>query len=348
MPVPRPILMQSDWQLTSNEASASSRSRKTSTMAISETREKNSSQRSSPSSEIRRLRRQSKGLLSRTESLSSSPRLISSTKDQKTYKRRKRTSKKKQPTTPIHPLLESIGVTELPPLLQNMGVTPEALDRMGQDELREIVKRVQTLSRRLRYAGPQNDDELWHWVKRELGAELPRVSVCPDHTAPFKVLADLYFERTSAVLVLANRGGAKTFIVACLHFVNSTYKPGCESLSFGATEGQGRRCYGHIEDWCYKKDPETGRRTSEVRPFIRDKPLKTHTVWNTGSVIEVVAGSENAVSGPHPAKAHADEIDLMERGVWNQSRGMAVTNPASGQLPSWMKRFNGMIPPQDI
>jgi hypothetical protein len=219
---------------------------------------------------------------------------------------------------------------------------------MAQDDLREIVKRVQILSRRLRYAGPQNDDELWEWVKKELGAEIPRVSVCPDHVAPFKLLADLYFERTSAALALANRGGSKTFIVACLHFVNSTYKPGCESLSFGATEGQGRRCYGHIEDWCYEKDKETGRRTDTVRNFIRDKPLKTHTVWKTGSVIEVVAGSENAVSGPHPAKAHADEIDLMERGVWNQSRGMAVTNKASGPLPDFMKRFNGMIPPQDI
>lgn len=31
------------------------------------------------------------------------------------------------------------------------------------------------------------------------------------------------------------------------------------------------------------------------------------------------------VSGPHPAKAHADEIDLMEEPVWNQSRGLAVT-----------------------
>jgi hypothetical protein len=306
-------------------------------MAISETREKNSSQRSSPSSEIRQLRRSLK------EQQSPKKRKSPTRKSSKT--RRKRSSNQ---TKTIHPLLQSIGVTELPPLLQRMGVTPEALDQMDENSLREIVKRVRTLSRRLRYAGPQNDDELWEWVKRELGAEIPRVAVCPDHVAPFKVLADLYFERTSAVLVLANRGGAKTFIVACLHFVNSTYKPGCESLSFGATEGQGRRCYGHIEDWCYKKDPETGRRTNEVRPFIRDKPLKTHTVWNTGSVIEVVAGSENAVSGPHPAKAHADEIDLMERGVWNQSRGMAVTNQATGPLPPFMKRFNGMIPPQDI
>ena len=133
-----------------------------------------------------------------------------------------------------------------------------------------------------------------------------------------------------------------------LHFLNSTYKPGCESLSFGATEGQGQRCYQHIEDWCYQRDPETGRRTKVVKDFIEDKPLKSHTVWKTGSRVEVVAGSENAVSGPHPAKAHADEIDMMEEPVWNQSRGMAVSLPAKGPLPSFMSHFHGIIPPQDI
>jgi hypothetical protein len=213
--------------------------------------------------------------------------------------------------------------------------------------LRDIVSRVSTLSRRLRYEGPSNDDELHAWVKVNIGVDIPREPVCEDHVAPFQFLADLYFERVGSALALANRGGSKTFIVACLHFLNSTYKSGCESLSFGATEAQGNRCYGNIEDWCYERDKETGRRTDKVLPFIRDKPKKSSTVWKTGSTVEVVAGSENAVSGPHPAKSHADEIDQMERGVWNQSRGMAVTNRATGPLPHWMD-FDGMIPPQDI
>jgi hypothetical protein len=213
--------------------------------------------------------------------------------------------------------------------------------------LRDIVQRVKTLSQKLRYEGPSNDDELHAWVITNIGVDIPREPVCEDHVAPFQLLADLFFERVGSALALANRGGSKTFIVACLHFLNSTYKPGCESLSFGATEAQGNRCYGNIEDWCYVRDPTTGRRTDTVLPFIRDRPKKSQTVWKTGSVVEVVAGSENAVSGPHPAKSHADEVDQMERGVWNQSRGMAVTNRASGPLPSWMD-FDGMIPPQDI
>ena len=229
-----------------------------------------------------------------------------------------------------------------------MGLTLEVLEKMDEHSLREIVRRIQILSRKLRYDGPQNDDELHFWVKQNLRVDIPRVAVCPDHVAPFTFLADLYFERTSAGLALANRGGAKTFIVACLHFLNSTYKPGCESLSFGDSEAQGQRCYQHIEEWCYKRDPDTDRLTNEVKDFIKDKPLKSHTEWKTGSRVEVVAGSLSAVSGPHPAKAHADEIDMMDGPVWNQSRGMAVSLPAKGTLPTFMAHFHGVIPPQDI
>ena len=232
--------------------------------------------------------------------------------------------------------------------VSNGGDSGERWTGSKQATCAPIVLRVQTLSRKLRYEGPSNDDELHAWIVTNIGVDIPREPVCQDHVAPFKFLADLFFERVPSALALANRGGSKTFIVALLHFLNSTYKAGCGSLSFGATEAQGNRCYSNIEDWCFEREKSTGRRTDTVLPFIRDKPKKSQTVWKTGSVVEVVAGSENAVSGPHPAKAHADEIDQMEIGVWNQSRGMAVTNRASGPLPRWMAKYNGMIPPQDI
>jgi hypothetical protein len=219
---------------------------------------------------------------------------------------------------------------------------------MDEERLRETVIKLRTLSARLRYAGPQTDDELYNWIVKEFGIRIPRVSVCPDHIAPFQFLADIFFERVASALALANRGGAKTFLVALLHYLNCTFKPGCQCLTFGATEPQGQRCYAHIEDWCYEHDEETGRRLNVIKPFIEDKPLKSHTKWRTGGMVEVVAGSVNAVSGGHQSKVHADELDLMEPAVWNQSRGIAVSNPASGELPPFMSKFNGMIPPQDI
>lgn len=208
---------------------------------------------------------------------------------------------------------------------------------------------METLGRKLRDDGPQTDDELHAWIKVNLGVDIPRVACCPDHAAPFQFIADVYFERVGSALAMANRGGSKTFAVAIIHFLNATFKPGCESLSFGATEGQGKRCYANIDAWCYVRDKETGRKTEVVKDFIDGKPKITETNWKTGSKVEIVAGTATAVSGPHPAKSHADEVELMDDGTWNQSRGMAVTNNPTGPLPQFMQDLGlDTIPPQDI
>jgi hypothetical protein len=237
---------------------------------------------------------------------------------------------------------------EVPVALKKLGITQEQLLRKNEAELRSLIKRLNSLSEKLKADGPQNDDELHYWVKINIGVDIPRTSVCEDHVAPFSFLADLFFERVDAAFGFANRGGAKTFIVAILHYINSTFKPGCESLTVGATEQQGNRCYSNIEEWCYERDSATGRRTDIVLPFIRDKPKRTETVWKTGSKVEIVAGTESAVSGPHSSKTHTDEIEQMDAGTWTQVQGVGVANPATGPLPKFMEKFNGMIPPQDI
>ena len=232
--------------------------------------------------------------------------------------------------------------------LRKMHLTPERLMSMDIHQLRAIVQSVATLGSRLQREGPATDDELHAWIVANCHIDIPRVSVCDDHDAPFTFVADLYFERVGSALALGNRGGAKTTMVACLHFANANFKTGCEGLSFGATRGQGDRCYEHIEDWCYVHD-ENGAKTGEVKPFVDGEPMQSHTVWKTGSKIEVVSGSKQAVNGPHPQKAAADEIDLMKEETWTESRNMAVAKKATGPLPSWMKqKFGDIIPPQDI
>jgi len=230
---------------------------------------------------------------------------------------------------------------------------------MPVEDLRELVKRARSLSKKLKDDGPQNDEELHTWLKKNLRLDIPRHSVCEDHQSPFDFFADLYFERlhveidgetypVNGALALANRGGFKTTSVAALHFTNCTFKPGCGCLSFGATQPQGMRTYTNVEEWGYEHDPDTGRRTDKVQDFLRDAPKKSHTEWKTGSEIEVVSGTEESVSGPHPQKAHADEIDQMTHGQWNQSRGMAVSRAATGPLPAFMEHMHGVIPPQNI
>lgn len=205
------------------------------------------------------------------------------------------------------------------------------LDQLTDDELREIYDNTQQLEERISTYGPQNDDELHEWIKHELHLDIPRTSVCEDHDAPFTFVADVFFERCDAALLMANRGGGKTFMVAIIHWLNSRFKPGCESLTFGAVQNQSNRAYSHLKKWIYDDD-------GEKKPIVVSS-LMSETVLRNGSKIEVLGSTPEQVNGPHPHKAHADEIELMRDDTWKESRNMTVAG---------MTRDGRVILPQDI
>jgi hypothetical protein len=224
---------------------------------------------------------------------------------------------------------------ELPASGLRIPHTPEEmadlLAHMSEHELRELYEADRMLAAQLRLTGPQNDDELHAWIKQEMGLDIPRVKVCPDHDPPFQFLADLYFERVDAALGVANRGGAKTFMVALLHWLNSRFKPGCESCTFGAVEQQSFRAYAHLKNWIYDED---GDKIPEVISSLMSK-----TEFRNGSSIEVLGSTPEQVNGPHPQKAHADEIELMRSDTWKESRNMTI---------SGVTKDGRKIKPQDI
>ena len=163
------------------------------------------------------------------------------------------------------------------------------LQSLSDSELQEMFDAHRQLEHRLEEFGPQDDEELHAWMVSELGIDIPRVSVCEDHDAPFTFISDLYFERTEAALLMANRSGAKTFLVAVLHWLNSKFKPGCESCTFGATEAQSLRAYSHLKSWIYDKERGQEEGKAVLRPEIVSS-LMRETTWRNGSKVEVLPG----------------------------------------------------------
>src|SRR4051812_6929523 len=95
------------------------------------------------------------------------------------------------------------------------------LKQLKFEELLVLAKVTTELKKRPKTLGPQTDDELHKWIKDNLGYDIPRQRVCPDHASPFEFLADVYFERVTSAIAVANRGGSKTMISAILHLLNS-------------------------------------------------------------------------------------------------------------------------------
>lgn len=221
---------------------------------------------------------------------------------------------------------------------------------MSEEDLLATLEEVENYERVLTAKGPTNPDELWEWIRDEIGIEMTRHKVCEDHEAPFDVLCDMYFEDrfewphpqlgtreyggVGSILVMANRGGSKTFIVALLHFLNSSFKPGCEGVTFGAVEEQSRRCYAHFRPWVtvIKVDPKTGKKKPTERDGI-EVSQRSETRWEPvedphgvprASKVEILSGTKEAVNGPHPQIAHADEAEQMKDETWDESRNMAI------------------------
>jgi hypothetical protein len=205
------------------------------------------------------------------------------------------------------------------------------LDGLSDQELRDMFTAQQQLEQQLKLAGPQTDDELHAWIVENLGIDVSRTAVCENHNPPFNFIADIYFERVDSAMLLANRAGGKTFSMAVIHWVNSMFKPGMESVTFAAIEAQSLIAYSHMKNWIYDKE-------GNKRPEIKASMMR-ETTFSNGSIARILGSTPESVNGPHPQLAHADEVELMREDTYSESRNMT----------SGKRLGNGrVVRPQDI
>jgi hypothetical protein len=164
---------------------------------------------------------------------------------------------------------------------------------------------------------PRTPDELWDYIVRRYGVRIARVSVCPDHDTPFDYICAGFFTWYPNVFGIGPRGGGKSYDQALLHDLNAHWKPGSESATFGAVEGQAKRVYSAFKTFI---DPDE----------IVGKSLQSETNYkpvegmNYGSKVEVLGGTVAAVNSPHPQFPHSDEVEIMRADTWKESRNLAA------------------------
>ena len=103
-------------------------------------------------------------------------------------------------------------------------------------------------------------------------------------------------------------------------------KSGCEVCTFADIEAQSNKSYSYIKSFIYYID-NTGKKVP--KPIVQGDPKRKETVFKNGSKLEVIIGTISGVNSPHPQKVHADEVDLIDEEIWNESRNMS----SSKKLP---------------
>jgi hypothetical protein len=124
---------------------------------------------------------------------------------------------------------------------------------------------------------------------------------CEGHRAPLEFLFDAFLERTPSLLVWGPRSGGKSLTLALLTWLNSLYKPGCQTRVLAGSLEQGQQVYSHtLSFW---------ERFPEAQALLATPPRKTVTVLKNRSEFRILTASQTSIRGPHPQKLIIDEVD---------------------------------------
>ena len=201
---------------------------------------------------------------------------------------------------------------------------------LSPEELAELTGELDSLEIHHAVGAPRNNDELHAWILENTGVNIPRVAVCEGHNAPFDFIADAFFGRTKAAVVLANREGMKTLGIACLWVAMAKFIPGVEMLTAGAIEAQAKRLYTHTKNLLSVKGVKDDLDLKH-HPDLVEPPMQSLCRWRNGSELEICTGSVKSMNGPHPNKFHFDEQDLCDPAAWEESRNISSSRGNIGK-----------------
>lgn len=165
---------------------------------------------------------------------------------------------------------------------------------------------------------PKTPDELWDYIFDTWGVRIARVAVCHDHDAPFDFICFGFFELVPNLFCIGPRGGGKSYDTALLMELNSRWKPGCESMVFGAVDEQNRKVFQDMVEIFINGGMENGE--SE----IVGEALASLVQFVNGSRVKSYPGTKAKMNGQHPPKAHAEEVEIFKNEAYGESRNMAA------------------------
>lgn len=163
---------------------------------------------------------------------------------------------------------------------------------------------------------PEDDDELWHYLRVVWGMTIPRVAVCPHHQAPFDALANAYFARSPISVWKASRGfGGKSTLMGTLCAIEAATL-GAQITVLGGSASQSQRVHEVTQErWYYDRAPSD---------LVDGEPTKYMTRLKNGAWILALMASQKSVRGPHPQRLRMDEVDEMELDIFESAQGQPM------------------------
>ena len=152
-------------------------------------------------------------------------------------------------------------------------------------------------------------------VKRliQYGLKEPIISdqvICnnSEHIAPFDFFSDVLLGKVNDYLVWANRAGSKTYLAGLTAWILSSFQNRRETKILGGSGEQSEKAYKAMNSvWDI---------THLRNRYLEKEPMITKTLWKNGSEVSILTASQKSVRGPHPQILLLDEIDEMEKDIY--------------------------------
>jgi hypothetical protein len=166
---------------------------------------------------------------------------------------------------------------------------------------------------------PATEDGLWHWLLAYTGVRVARKPVCEGHAAPWTLMADLYFRRPPAALVLGSRGAGKSFLSALDTHLASRWNARHATRILGGSRAQSLQVYRALREAVFEGSGPLG---SDADTIV--KLLKEEAVYRNGSEVAILSASSTSVRGPHVPSLKLDEIDEIDPDCREAAMGMCM------------------------
>ena len=140
----------------------------------------------------------------------------------------------------------------------------------------------------------------------------------PDHQAQFRPVSDVLRDVARYYVIWSCRSGSKTFLYGGLDsWVKSCSRKKYETRLLGGSKDQSNLSYRAMKDFRDETDPLNTR-------LVRDI-MQTRAEFVGGSEVSILTASMTAVRGPHPQALKLDEVDEIDKDVYEA----ALSQPTS-------------------
>lgn len=148
------------------------------------------------------------------------------------------------------------------------------------------------------------------------GVVIPSWSCCPHHSTPWQALADGFFARTPVVIWKASRGfGGKSFLLSILGSMLAIAEHAEVNVLGGSLEQSTRVLETLDRLWAFPALDREGLVASQSARKIE---------LVTGASLKAQAASHKSVRGGHPQRLLLDEIDEMDRTIFDAAQGQTM------------------------